>query len=825
MIKLLKIFSSLFFLGLIVAVIGAIYVYTVFVPKLPSTDNLEDTNYQVPLRIYDRNEKLLAEYGEHKRIPAKYEDFPANLVNAFVSAEDNGFWEHHGVDPYALAAAAFSLATTGRKTRGGSTITMQVARNFYLTKKKTYSRKLNEILLALKIDSELSKQKIMELYLNKIFMGHRSYGVVAAAQVYYGKKLADLSIAEAAMIAGLPKAPSKYNPITNPERALLRRNHILSRMNYLKYISDEEYDIAKNSPVTASLHKPFVAADARYVTELVRSKLYEEYGDALYTLGIKAYTTIDGDLQVQANRALRKALLDYDRRHGYRGITAHVDLSTLEEGQDPFQVKLVKKRQIGNLQQAVVEQVEKDKVIAILPDQTIEIPFKQGIDWARKYINENSMGPKLTQASEVLNEGDVIWVEHRGDVWLLASVPAVEGALISISPNDGAINSMVGGFDFFNSKFNRATQAKRQPGSNFKPFIYSAALEYGFTAATLVNDAPVVFEDESLEASWRPENYSGRVFGPTRLREGLVKSRNLVSIRVLRAVGLKRATEYAQRFGFKKQDMPYDLSLSLGSGAFAPLEIVRGYAVFANGGFLINPYLISRVEDRDGHLLKETKPLTVCQGCEEERDGAQTEPQPSKQAESKQANKEDANIPQNDIEEQHYAPRVITPQNAYIMRSMMREVVRRGTAVRAKVLKRTDFAGKTGTTNDQHDAWFSGFNDQIVTSAWVGFDNQKPLGRRETGSRAALPMWVDYMREAFKGMPENPDEEPDGIVTVRIDEKTGERVTPSTTHSRFEIFRKGHEPKESVEVLNPNSDAPSGVQTDIKYGSENESLF
>jgi len=777
-------------------------------PKLPSIDNLEDTSYQVPLRIYDRNDELLAEYGEHKRIPADFKQLPKTLINAFLAAEDDQFWVHGGVDPYALGAAVYSLVTTGKKTRGGSTITMQVARNFYLTKKKTYSRKLSEILLALKIEKELSKEKILELYLNKIFLGHRSYGVIAAAQRYYGKPLDELTLAQAAMIAGLPKAPSRYNPVTNPKRALIRRDHILGRMRYLKYITDDDYSKAKESPVTAKLHRPYVAADARYVTELVRSKLYAEYGDDIYKLGLKVYTTIDASFQKKANQALRKALLDYDRRHGYRGVTEHIDASLINI--DPFEEGLVKKRTVGNLQQAVVKEVTDELISVYLPNaQQVEIMFKTGLDWAEPYINENKVGKKITKSSDVLSVGDVIWVEQRGDVWLLASIPSVEGALISISPFDGSINAMVGGFDFFNSKFNRATQAKRQPGSNFKPFIYSSALEYGFTAATLVNDAPVVFEDESLEASWRPENYSGRVFGPTRLREALVKSRNLVSIRVLRAVGLKRATRYAHKFGFKKEDMPYDLSLSLGSGSFAPIEIVRGYAVFANGGYLVTPYMIKRITDSDGEIIKETKPLSVCVDCEGNTDGLIEDTQLSVEQ------------PVVDVEE--YAPQIITPQNAFIMRSIMREVVRRGTAVRAKVLKRTDFAGKTGTTNDQHDAWFSGFNDQVVTSAWVGFDDQKPLGRRETGGRAALPMWVDYMRYAFKDMPENADEEPEGMITVRIDEKTGERVTSNTKSSRFEIFREGHEPVERVEIVEKN-DGESAA-TDAELEEESENLF
>ncbi len=809
MIKIVKIILSLAFLGLFMGLIGVGYIYFVMAPKLPSIDNLEDTSYQVPLRIYDRNEELLAEYGEHKRIPAQFDELPKPLINAFVSAEDSGFWTHYGVDPYAMGAAVYELIKTGKKKRGGSTITMQVARNFFLTKKKTYTRKINEILLAIKIEQTLSKEKILELYLNKIFLGHRSYGVIAAAQRYYGKTLDELTIAQSATIAGLPKAPSQDNPIRNPERSLRRRNHILGRMKFHGYITEEQYVEAKAAPVTAKLHRPYIAADARYVTELVRSELYDEYGDDIYKLGLKVYTTIDATLQTKANQALRKALLDYDRRHGYKGVIDHIDENLMTE--DPFEQGLVKKHSVGNLQQAVVKTVEDELVSIYLPDdEQAEIKFKTGIDWAAPYINENTMGKKVSKPSDVLSVGDVIWVEQRGDAWLLASIPAVEGALVSISPFDGAINAMVGGFDFFNSKFNRATQAKRQPGSNFKPFIYSSALEYGFTASTLVNDAPVVFEDESLEASWRPENYSGKVFGPTRLREALVKSRNLVSIRVLRSVGLKRATRYAQKFGFKKVDMPYDLSLSLGSGSFAPLEIVRGYAVFANGGFLITPHMMTRITDSEGTLIKEIKPLSVCIDCDVNK------PKVDKIVDEQLT---DEQIAEDKIE---YAPRVITPQNAFIMRSIMREVVRRGTAVRAKVLGRTDFCGKTGTTNDQHDAWFSGFNDQVVTSAWVGFDDQKPLGRRETGGRAALPMWIEYMRHVFKDMPVNPDDEPEGMVTVRIDEKTGERVTQNTISSRFEIFRQGHEPAKRVEIVEQNGGA---VTTEAELEEESENLF
>lgn len=791
--RIVKIISNLMFFGLIAGLVGLFYVYLLMLPKLPSIENLEDASYQVPLRIYDRNEELLAEFGEHKRVPVQYEQFTENLVNAFVAAEDASYWTHYGVDPYALAAAVYELLKTGKKKRGGSTITMQVARNFFLTKEKTYTRKINEIILALKIEKELSKETIMALYLNKIFLGHRSYGVVAAAQRYYGKPLDELTIAQVATIAGLPKAPSQDNPIANSVASLRRRNHILGRMKLHGYITQAQYQEAIDAPVTAKLYRPYVAADARYVTELVRSDLYKEYGDDMYKLGLKVYTTIDSGLQSKANQALRKALLDYDRRHGYRGVTKHIEAAEINA--DPFEEGLLKQRTVGNLQQAVVKTMDETSATVYLPN-AIEaiIDFEKGLAWAEPYINENRVGEEVTKPSDVLSEGDVIWVEQRGEDWLLASIPSIEGALVSISPFNGSINAMVGGFDFFNSKFNRATQAKRQPGSNFKPFIYSSALEYGFTASSLVNDAPVVFEDESLEAAWRPKNYSGRVFGPTRLREALVKSRNLVSIRVLRSVGLKRATRYANRFGFKKADMPYDLSLSLGSGSFAPIEIVRAYAVFANGGFLITPHLITRVTDSDGKIVKEVKPLTVCVDCKNSKEDMLAD---DILAEDMQVSKGEELI--------EYAPRVITPQNAFIMRSIMREVVRRGTAVRAKVLGRTDFGGKTGTTNDQHDAWFSGFNDQVVTSAWVGFDGQKPLGRRETGGRVALPMWVDYMRYAFDGMPVNDDEEPENMVTVRIDEKTGERVTASTKSSRFEIFREGHEPAEHIEIVEQNT--------------------
>ena len=872
--KLVKIFSWLFAAGSIVLFAGVFYIYAVLIPELPSIDNLEDTQLQVPLRVYDRNDILLAEFGEHRRIPVNFEDIPTHVIDAFIAAEDDQFWNHAGVDPIALAAAAYELLVTGEKTRGGSTITMQVARNFFLSSEKTYARKLNEILLALRIESELSKEKILELYLNKIFLGHRSYGISAASQVYYDKALANLTLAQAAMIAGLPKAPSKYNPIANPERALIRRDHILSRMRVLNFVDDEQYELAQAEPVSAGLYATRTIADANYVAEMIRAELFETYGEEVYKAGMNVYTTIDGELQVVANKSLRRALLDYNRRHGYRGVIDSIDMQSLletrtdnvvEEGLeklagDPFELDLVSDQRIGGLRKGVIvsinqnlqteteepvseneatekkaedEEVENRSTATVLISnlENIELAFKGGIDWARAYIDVDEQGDEISAIEDVLSVGDVIWLEQRDGQWLLADVPQVEGAIVSLDSTDGAIRAMVGGFDYFKNKFNRATQAKRQPGSNFKPFIYSAALDRDFTAASIINDAPVVFEDDSLEATWRPENYSGKFYGPTRLREALVKSRNLVSIRILQAIGLRHATRYAERFGFKRADMPYDLSLALGSGAFAPLEIVRAYAVFSNGGYLIDPYIISRVESADGEVIYQSEPPSVCQGCElESLDSLELEPEVEDATPDGEITNADngvegsALIDQDqaaDIEETPvYAPRVISAQNAFIMRSMMREVVERGTAVRAKALGRADIGGKTGTTNDQIDAWFSGFNDQVVTTAWVGFDNQKTLGGRETGGRAALPMWLDYMKAALEGSPENLVEQPEGLVTVRIDSVTGKLAGQDTVNSRFEIFRVENSPQEKL--VNRSSDGSVAQTQDELPDNEGE---
>ena len=750
--------------GLIIA--GGLYLY--LSPQLPSADTLRDVRYQVPLRIYSRDGKLLAEYGEMRRSPVKLGQVPDLMVKAVLAAEDDRFYVHPGVDYQGLLRAAWHLVTTGRKTQGGSTITMQVARNFFLGREKTYLRKFTEILLSLKIEHEFSKQEILELYLNKIYLGQRAYGIAAAAQVYYGVELPKLSLAQMAMIAGLPKAPSRYNPIADPPRALERRNYVLGRMRTLGFISEEAYRSALQQQDDATLHSLTIEAEAPYLGELVRAEIVRRYGEDAYTAGYKVYTTVDTRLQTAANTALRDALLDYDRRHGYRGPEARVNLAP-QADTETWAAALADRAPVGTLLAGLVVKIGTTDIQVYVKDQgLITLPW-EGLEWARPYINDNQVGAAPQNPADIVKPGDIIRVQHQSDdQWRLAQIPGVEGALVSLRPDDGSVIAIVGGFDFFKSKFNRATQASRQPGSSFKPFIYSAALEQGMTPATLINDAPVVFDDPGLEDTWRPENYSGHFFGPTRLREALVHSRNLVSIRVLRAIGIDTTVDYVSRFGFDKNAMPHNLSLALGSGVVTPLDLASGYTVFANSGFRVRPYFIDHIEDINGKILETATPDHVCKDCD--------------------------TLPADQAKAEHIAPRVITAQNAYLMTSMMRDVIRRGTGRKARVLGRNDIAGKTGTTNDQRDAWFAGFNPEVVTVAWVGFDDTHPLGKSETGARAALPMWIDFMRAALQGMPDHSFEQPPGLVTVRIDPRTGMLADSKDTKAIFETFFANHVP-------------------------------
>ncbi len=864
--RFFNIFKLFFVVTLLMTSLAAVIAtggYFYLNPKLPSIEGLSDVQLQVPLRIYSSDGSLMGEFGEKRRTPKKLEEIPERMLQAFLSAEDDRFFEHPGVDYQGILRAVFHLVMTGKRGQGGSTITMQLARNFYLSSEKTYLRKLNEILLALKIERELDKEKILELYLNKIYLGNRSYGVAAAAQIYYGLRLEELSLAQIAMIAGLPKAPSTYNPIINPDRATIRRNYVLSRMHQLNFITTLEYDENRNAPVTAVRHHSALGVHAPYVNEMTRAEIVKQFGDEAYVRGLKVYTTIDKRLQKAANDSLWNGLVAYDKRHGYRGVIRHAELSQEEidqtlqqqvevnevvkkgssdsisvdaaidmssadeefiEDSQPDLVSIIEKeRDYGRFVPALIlsvndqvstksnvaakgkKQAEDERsAIALLKDgNQVPIPWG-GIEWAREYISVNRIGQKLKKISDVIKPGDVVWLAHDASAgWSLAQIPEVQGALVSVDPNTGGIQALKGGFDFNHSKFNRVVQAKRQAGSGFKPIIYAAALEKKYTPATLINDAPVVFEDAALEGAWRPENYSGKTYGPTRLRKALYKSRNLVSIRILRSIGVKQAKQYAQNFGLIYDELPHDLSLSLGSAELTPLQMSRIYSVFANGGYLTEPYLIQRIEDADGSTLFEADPLVACTSCviaEQE-------------------------WPTNIIEDDSLAKlpkqaeQTIEPRLAFQMNSILQDVVLRGTGQRARALGRKDLAGKTGTTNDQRDAWFNGYNPDLVTTTWVGFDQLKPLGSRETASRASLPIWVDYMRVALAGKPERQLSRPDGLVTMKINVDTGQAATDTDTDTVFEIFRKERAP---IIV----SDAP--VDSPVKDGDASaipEQLF
>ncbi len=806
----------------LLGILATLGTYYYLKPELPSVEALRDVQFQVPLQVYTSDGALIAEYGDKKRSPITYDELPTHLVQAIISAEDNRFFEHPGVDYQGLLRAAYYLITTGEKGQGGSTITMQVTRNFFLSREKTYNRKLKEIFLSLQIERELTKEQILELYFNKIYFGNRAYGVASAAQVYYGRPLDQLTLAELAMIAGLPKAPSAYNPLANTNRALIRRNYVLSRMHTLGYISTEEYERAKAQPATAALHRAGIKLQAPYIGEMIRAQMHEQYGDKAYTSGFKVYATIDEKMQQAADAALRKSLLAYDQRHGFRGPLAQIAPPETGDEADANEAPpaLASYPVVAGLQPALIARLEERSAVAILRSgQRIELPW-EGLAWARPYLSVNRQGPAPTRAAEILTPGDIVYVTANDEQqWRLTQIPTVAGAIVAIDPNNGAIKALTGGFDFFYSKFNRATQAKRQPGSSFKPFVYSAALEKGFTPASIINDAPVVFDDPSLETSWRPENYSGRIYGPTRLRQALIKSRNLVSIRLLQSIGISYCINYLERFGFDPATLPRDLSLSLGSAAITPLELASAYTVFANGGYRVQPYFIERIENRDGEVIFQATPHQVCRECEaqeEQQTPAPAEP-PLEPLTAEPLFAEEspppAFIP---------APRVIPEQNVYQITSMMRDVIKRGTGRRALQLGRKDLAGKTGTTNDQKDAWFAGFNGDLVAISWTGFDDAQPLGERETGSRAALPMWIDFMREALAGSAETELTQPDGMITVRIDPKTGLLAGAHQRDAIFETFRTDYAPQKRAPDIDDSVSAP---QSDTPREQSPQLLF
>jgi penicillin-binding protein 1A len=777
-------------LGVAIVLFAVLAAYVYVAPGLPDVATLKEVRLEAPMRVYTRDGRLLAEFGEKRRVPLSYDELPQEVVHAFVAAEDDRFFSHPGVDYQGLVRAAIAYVTTGERRQGGSTITMQVARNFLLTAEKTFLRKVREIFLALRIEGALTKEEILTLYLNKIFLGQRAFGVGAAAEVYYGKPLAQLRLDEIATLAGLPKAPSTDNPVTSPERALHRRAYVLRRMLELGFIDEATFRAANDAPISASVHGPKVEEEASYVAEMVRADMLRRFGEEAYTAGYKVKTTIDSALQEDAVTGVRRALRDYDRRHGYRGP---VDRRQDWPAEDPtaWDALLDEYPRVAELELALVVSAGGPEAEVYIQQRGRAKLSLEDAKWARQYVDENHAGPRPAAMSELLQPGDVVYVSAGKERWQLAQAPHAQGAFVAMDPQDGAVVALVGGYDFALSKFNRAVQARRQPGSSFKPFVYSAALEHGFTPATLVPDAPVVFIDPGLEKVWRPENYTREFGGPLRLREALVKSRNLVSIRVLKSVGVPDAIEHLMRFGFTSDELPHNLSLALGTATLSPLQMASAYTVLANGGYLTQSYYIERVENAAGEVVYEADPLVVCAACVPPVEPVAPLLLGAAQPQEPPPPPPDCEPSPGWLSEQQterLAPSTISPQNAYLISDMMRDVIRRGTGVAARDLGRTDLSGKTGTTNDQRDAWFSGFNADLVATAWIGFDDLAPLGNGEVGGRVALPAWKYFMGAALAGQPDHHLAQPWGLVRVKIEPASGLLASAVETDWIYELF-------------------------------------
>src|SRR5215472_13510526 len=800
--------------------------YVYLVPTLPSLDVMRNVELQVRLRVYTRTGALIAQIGGQWRIAGTYDQIPDLVKHAFLAAEDERFFEHHGIDYFGVVRAVLIDFISGAKTQGASTITMQAARNMFLTLDKTYRRKLQETFVTYRKEHEFTKQEIFGLYLNVIFFGQRAYGVAAAAEAFFGKPLEKLDVAEAATLAGVPKAPSSYNPIVNPEMATARRAYVLRRMRELGYIDAATAEAANKEPMHARAHAPLYDVEAPYVAEMARLELRQRFGASAETAGYKVYTTLDGRLQAAAMRAVRIGLIEYDRRHGWRGPAGHVELPNTAAAPD-YDDLVDEYASIGDLAPAIVTSVEERGVHAWVKSVGPVTIDWDGLVWARRAGANETVGPAPGRAAQVLKKGDVVYVvaDEAGHAQL-AQVPEAQSALVALDPNDGSIVALVGGFDYFTNKYNRVIQARRLPGSGFKPFLYSAALEHGITPASVFLDAPIVLEGNGAEEAWRPENSNREFGGPTRLREALVHSRNLVSIRVLKEVGIADAIDYISRFGFDPKSMPHDLTLALGTLDATPLEVANGYAVFANGGYRVQPYFIDRIEDAAGQVVWRAAPRMVCRQCDD------TGAPPATPAAIKVANPAAAarTFPGNDprqgaaageaggetrgtpmaLPAEQIAPRVITAQNAYLMTDMMSDVIRHGTGVRARVLGRDDLAGKTGTTNKSIDTWFNGFTENLVATVWVGFDQERPLGESEEGARTALPIWIAFMREALRGVPEERRAMPEGIVTLRISPQTGELVSDENPGGITEVFMANHLPQNEPGVMQSAEGQQSG---------------
>ncbi len=850
----------------VVLTLAGIYLY--LSPQLPPAENYREVRLETPLRVYSNDGALLAEFGERRSIPLRFEEIPKDFINALLDTEDKRFYEHSGIDYISLANDSVQLLMNrGEIKSGASTITMQLSRNISFSLEQTFIRKFKEMLLALKIEQALTKDEILALYINAVPYGKRAYGAQAAAYTYYGKPLTELSLAQLAMLAGIPQAPSAGNPVNGPERALRRRNLVLTRMLEQGSITPAQHAQATAEPMAARVHERELDVPAPYVAEWVRRQLIGRYPD-LYTAGYEVHTTIKSNLQKSATKSLRKGLMAYDEKHGYRGPEANLrDTETNTTPPDSTDTAsnalielatttLAKTKVVGELQPAVVLAVDATQAIALLASgEQISLPMA-AMEWARPYESVNVRGPAPTEPSAVVTVGDLIRVmpgtlaqeirspkEPEEGVeptdplpWVLTQVPEVQGALVSLDPNTGAVVALEGGFDFGLSQFNHALQAARQPGSSFKPFVYSAALANNVTPASIFMDAPLVFEDDALETQYRPDNDNKRYNGPTRLREALYRSINLVSIRVMLKIGARAVLNHIKDFGFDTRNFPKSTQLAIGGGKMAvtPLQNASAYAVFANGGYRVEPYIVDRVIDSRGKLLQSATPMRICSECEapkqelelgdDDADGqlshcpGQTSEEAAEPDTNKSANDE---VPSTEIftattEQQPQfvcANRVLDARNAYITNTMLRDVVQRGTGRRARVLERADLGGKTGTTNDAADTWFNGFSQDLVSTVWVGFSNFDPLGARAYGSNTPLPIWVDYMRTALAEQEARPLAQPPGVVVVKIDPETGEAATPGQPGTIFEYFYAENAPK----VQTQNASQPRNESgTDFK---------
>ncbi|MEQ9022366.1 MAG: penicillin-binding protein 1A [Pseudomonadales bacterium] len=804
------ILKPLFKLGFMLACIGlsgAIAVILYLAPALPPVEQLRDVKLQTPLKVFSAEETLIGEFGEQKRTPINYDQIPKQFVHAILSAEDDNFFNHYGVDPLGLLRAGSQILTSGQIQSGGSTITMQVARNFFLSLEQTFTRKFNEILLALEIEHELSKEEILELYANKIYLGKRAYGIQAAANIYYGKDIGELNLAQLAMIAGLPKAPSAFNPINNPSRALERRDWILGRMRLLGYINEQEFRSAVSQPITAGEYGSVIEVQAPYVAEMVRAEMVDRFGTAAYEDGYEVRTTIDTKLQQAADSSVKQGLMTYDQRHGYRGPEAQLTQIDLGDTEQLVQA-LSSVDSVWELEPAIVTSVEEQSAGVYIKNVGMHrLQWQDGLSGARPFRTQSWVGDPPETASDVLSPGDRIRVRRINGRWQLSQIPNAQAALVAMDPKTGEIRALQGGFDFYYNRFNRVVSARRQPGSNLKPFLYTAALENGFTAATTINDAPIVFEDAALEDIWRPENDSGRFYGPTRLREALYSSRNLVSIRILRELGLYTARETMKRFGFEDSDLATNLTLALGSEALAPLKIAQGYAAFANGGYRVEAHLIDEIRDNNGNIIYKALHPKVCDNnCQEK-----TTPTETMVDEPRVSRLDDLLITEQPQEAVKYpeAERILEPRVHFIIDSILKDVVQKGTGRRAQSLGRSDLAGKTGTTNGPRDAWFSGYNQDMVATSWVGFDDNSLLGSGEFGGTAALPIWIEFMEVALQGKEEKFFDQPPGLVIARVDPDTGQRAQPEDSDAIFEYFLR-----ENTPTALPDTDSSGNSQPD-----------